>query len=133
MNNFHTMLSDMMRSLVTEPVTQQYPVERTAPPKRLRAAIEWDASQCTGCGLCATDCPADAIEVIVIDKKAKRFVLRYHADRCTFCAQCVFSCRQGAMRIGNSKWELAATEKDPLTFVYGAPDDIATVLEGRTG
>ena len=90
-----TMWKDALSSLFKPAATQRYPFVRREAPEHLRGQLHWDPSACTGCGLCAKDCPADALEVIVLDKKAKRFVMHYHVDRCTFCAQCVSSCRQG--------------------------------------
>ena len=77
------------------------------------------------------DCPAQAIEIVVIDKKAKRFVMRYHEDRCTFCAQCVYSCRQGSLEMSNEIWEMAALSKDAFTIYTGDEQDIALVLSGE--
>jgi formate hydrogenlyase subunit 6/NADH:ubiquinone oxidoreductase subunit I len=78
------------------------------------------------------DCPAAAIEIIVLDKKAKRFVLRYHLDRCTFCAQCVYSCKQGSLKLSNNVWELAALSKGPFTTYSGSDEDIAEVKSEKT-
>lgn len=123
-----TMLIDILRSLLRRPATEQYPFERRQVPSRLRGKLLWDAENCTGCGLCAKECPADAIEMIVLDRKAKRFVLRYHVDRCTFCAQCVHSCRFECLNMSSADWELAAAERDPFTVYYGDDDDVRAVL-----
>jgi NAD(P)H-quinone oxidoreductase subunit I len=80
------MLGDVLRSLFRRPATERYPFERHPTPPRLRGALHWNPDKCTGCCLCVKDCPANAIEIITIDKANKRFVLRYHADRCTYVA-----------------------------------------------
>lgn len=118
------MLSDVFRSLFRRPVTRQYPFERKEAPGRLRGKLHWDAEKCTGCLLCVKDCPASAIEVIMVDKANKRFVMRYRLDRCTFCAQCVVSCRPGALEMSNQEWELAETSKAPFTIFYGDEADV---------
>lgn len=47
---------------------------------------------CTGCGLCAKYCAAEAIKVI--DEKAK-----IDKERCTGCGQCLVSCPNNATKI----------------------------------
>lgn len=123
-----TMISDIFRSLFQRTATRQYPFEHKQTPERLRGKLHWDAQKCTGCNLCSKDCPANAIEVIMIDKATKRFIVRYHMDRCTFCAQCVLSCPQDALKLSSEEWELADTRKEPFTIYYGESDDVEHVL-----
>ncbi len=78
---FGMMLSDVSRSLFRRPATENYPFVRQVNPPRLRSFLKWDPEACTGCGLCAMDCPANAIQVTMLDRKEKRFVFSYHADR----------------------------------------------------
>jgi formate hydrogenlyase subunit 6/NADH:ubiquinone oxidoreductase subunit I len=125
-----TMLKDVSSSLFKAPVTEKYPFERREAPVRLRGLLHWQREKCTGCGLCAMDCPAAAIQMIVLDKKAKRFVLAYHADRCTFCAQCVHSCRQDCLAMSPMEWELAALGKEAFAIYYGDEADVQLVLAG---
>lgn len=122
------MLSDVTYSLFRKPITQQYPKTRQEAPARLRGYLDWNPEKCTGCGICVMDCPANAIEIIVIDKKEKRFVLRYHVDRCIFCAQCVHSCMHGCLEMRFDVWELAALDKEHFTTLFGDEDDIEQVL-----
>lgn len=126
------MFRDISSSLFKRPITELYPFERKDAPARLRGKLSWDPESCTGCGLCAKDCPANAIEMHVVDRKGKRFVMEYHADRCTFCAQCVHSCRQGSLSLSNEDWELAALTREPFTIYFGDPSDVEKVLAGET-
>ena len=111
-----SMLKDIFKALVQRPITELYPFKRRDTPERLRGRLIWDPASCTGCGLCATDCPAHALEIEVLDKKAKRFIVTVHLDRCTFCAQCVHSCRQGCLRMEADEWELAALTRQPFAI-----------------
>lgn len=122
------MRGDVLSALFRAPVTERYPFERHAAPEQLRGMLRWDGENCTGCGLCAKDCPAQAIEMIVLDRKAKRFVMHYQVDRCTFCAQCVASCRQDCLSMDDETWELAALGRSGFEITYGKPEDIAEAL-----
>lgn len=125
-----TMLKDVLRSLWQRPTTEQYPFVRPPTPARLRGQLHFDPANCTGCRLCVMECPAEALELITLDRKAKRFVLRYHVDRCTYCAQCVQNCRFGCLEMSPDEWELAATSTKPFTIHYGGEADINHVLDG---
>lgn len=121
------MVSDVATSFFKKPVTRRYPFERREAPERFRGKLNWDSSKCTGCQLCVKDCPANAIELTVIDRASKRFVMRFHADRCTFCAQCVVNCRFKCLTLSHEQWELAALTKEPFTVYYGNEDDINSI------
>lgn len=126
-----SMLKDALQSVLKKPATENYPVKRPASPERLRGRLHWDPSHCTGCRLCVKDCPANAIELVDIDRKNKRFVMRYHQDRCTYCAQCVVNCRFECLNMSPEEWELAAVSKKPFEVYYGDEADIEWLLAGR--
>lgn len=125
------MLGDILRSLFRRPVTQQYPFEQPETSEQFRGKLHWNPEKCTGCCLCSKDCPANAIELLTLDQKNKRFVMRYHLDRCVFCSQCVQNCRFGCLSMSNSEWELASENKEPFTVYYGKEEDVAELL-GRS-
>ncbi len=68
------------------------------------------------------------LELIVLDKVKKQFVLRYHNDRCTYCAQCVQNCRFECLSMSHEQWELAALTKQPFTVYYGKEEDVQSIL-----
>jgi formate hydrogenlyase subunit 6/NADH:ubiquinone oxidoreductase subunit I len=123
------MLNDVVLSLFKKPVTELYPFEKTDPPERFRGRLFFDPSACTGCALCVKDCPANAIELVTLDRAAKRFVLKYQTDRCIYCGQCVVGCRFKCIRMSNVDWELASLKKEDFTVYYGKDNDITEVVE----
>lgn len=126
------MFGDVTTSLFRRPITEKYPFERHETPPRLRGELRWNKESCTGCSMCVKDCPANALEMVVIDKKEKRFVLIYHPDRCTFCAQCVFTCMHDCLELSSDSWELASLERQTYKQYHGEPTDVVLVLEGYT-
>ena len=128
MSTLGAMFGDIIRSLFKKPFTQLYPFEKKPAPELLRGKLIWDPTKCTGCQLCIKDCPANAIELITLDKVNKRFVMRYNVDRCTFCEQCVVSCRFKCLSMSNEDWELASIKKEPFTVYYGKDSDVEFLL-----
>ena len=120
------MINDLTRSTLQGPMTEKYPFERRSSPERLRGKLNWDPEACIGCGLCEKDCPSRALELIVIDKKAKQFEMLYRVDRCTFCAQCVHNCRQACLMLSNEEWELAALSTDNFQFTFHGKVDVGS-------
>jgi formate hydrogenlyase subunit 6/NADH:ubiquinone oxidoreductase subunit I len=112
------MLSDVFASLFRRPFTERYPFAVRPAPARLRGKLLWDQGKCRGCMLCVRDCPAQAIEVEVVDRAAKRYAFRYYLDRCIYCAQCVSSCRDGALSMSSDLYHLAAPDKSGFVETY---------------
>ncbi len=125
---FGTMISDVIHSLFQAPVTQKYPFVRSETPQRLRGKLTWEAERCSACQLCAKECPANALQVITIDRTNRRYVMQYKMDRCTFCAQCVLNCRFKCIEMAADDWELAALDKKAFTVYYGKETDVNAVL-----
>ena len=123
-----TMFSDIAQSIVRSPATEAYPAAGHDVPARARGMLRWDPAKCTGCSLCAKDCPAFALEVIVVDRKAKRVVMNYDVGKCAFCGQCVESCRFGCLSMEESLWELATADSSTFGQTMGSPDDIQAAL-----
>ena len=126
-----TMFKDILRSFFSGHTTRLYPVERIAPPPRYRGVLSYTPSACTGCSLCVRDCPSDAIELIILDRAAKKYVVKYHMDRCIYCGQCVVNCKFKCIGMSNQDWEHAALNKDFMVY-YGRDEDIAGYVESLT-
>lgn len=124
-----SMFGDIFKSFFKKPATEKYPFVKLDAPENLRGKLVWDPEKCSGCQLCIKDCPSNAIELLVLDKVNKKFVMRYNIDRCTFCAQCVQSCRFGCIEMSDEMWELASIKKEPFEVYYGKDEDIQFLLE----
>ncbi len=124
-----SLVGELISSLFKKPVTITYPATKESTPEGFRGKLVYDSVKCTGCSLCVKDCPAAALELIVLDRANKRFVMRYYADRCTFCEQCVISCRSEALELSRDEWELASISREPLDILYGHEEDIQEVLD----
>ena len=122
------MLGDVVRSLFKNPATEKYPFVKKTAPERLRGKVNWKAESCIGCNLCVRECPANALELITIDKKAKRFVMHYDVNRCIYCAQCEHSCKFGSIYLSDTEWELAALTQEPFKVYYGKEEDVEVIL-----
>jgi formate hydrogenlyase subunit 6/NADH:ubiquinone oxidoreductase subunit I len=123
------MFKDILRSFFTRHTTQLYPVERIAPPERYRGILSYNSSVCTGCSLCVKDCPSNAIELVILNRAAKQYVMKYHLDRCIYCGQCMVNCKPKGIGMSNQEWEHAALEKNFMVY-YGNDEDINKYLEG---
>ena len=123
-----TMFKDVVRSLFSKSSTRLYPVERVSPPERFRGALAYTPSVCTGCNLCVKDCPSNAIELIILDRAAKKYVMKYRLDRCIYCGQCVVNCKPKGLDMPSQEWEHAALDQNFMVY-YGNEKDIAKYLE----
>lgn len=133
MSNKHgTMFNDIIKAFFHKPVTVNYPAESCEIPIHTRGKVIYTADTCTGCRLCVRDCPANAIDILIIDRKEKRFVMDYQLGNCIFCGQCVESCRFDCIELSDTAWELASTNKDDFNILYGRKEDVQKVLNSRT-
>ncbi|MFC1907143.1 4Fe-4S dicluster domain-containing protein [Chloroflexota bacterium] len=60
--------------------------------------VALDASSCTGCSLCAVDCPTGAIEVIDSEKTGDYRLLFDHSN-CVACGKCVAICPEECLSL----------------------------------
>ena len=127
------MLGDITRSLFKRPVTELYPFERRPAPARLRGLLVFDPAKCTGCKICMRDCPAKALQLIVVDKATKRFAMKFHSDRCTYCAQCVVSCNFSSLSMSSDQWELAGLSPNGFEMTFGRDEDLAALRAHDAG
>jgi NADH-quinone oxidoreductase subunit I len=97
-----------LRTMFRKPVTVQYPSERMPVAPRFHGppGLLWDAAVsepvCTGCQICARECPCECISVTMRDNpkfatgesKRKKIVDWYSIDLglCSYCDICVEVC-----------------------------------------
>jgi len=124
-----SIFNDVLKSFFSAPVTEKYPFERPETALRFRGKLSFDPAKCTGCGLCSKDCPANALEIVIIDRAAKRFVARYNIDHCIYCGQCVQSCKFKCLDMSKDDWELAALNRESFAVNFGKEEDIAAFME----
>lgn len=117
---FYEILKGMaltLSRLFSHAVTIQYPKERRqiAPGFRGQHALvkhpQTGQAKCVGCGLCATICPSQCIQIY----REKGKVTRYEIDilRCIFCGFCVEACPYGAISL-TENYEYSAYKKEDL-------------------
>ncbi len=94
-------LSALLDALIRKPETVAYPHGPLSMPENYRGVIVMaDPDQCSGCGLCVRDCPAQAL---VLEKTSRNeFRLSYYPARCAYCGQCEDNCRRGAISHTNA-------------------------------
>ncbi|MEA3402780.1 MAG: 4Fe-4S dicluster domain-containing protein [Armatimonadota bacterium] len=124
------MAMELMESLlVRKRATVLYPAERLEPPERFRGRLQYDSSECTLCGLCQRDCPADVIKVV--RKRVEREDgtkeltghLEFEMDRCIFCGQCAHSCHKGSISFSR-EFELAQDAREKF-MMHTRTEDVA--------
>jgi NADH-quinone oxidoreductase subunit I len=116
--------------VVEEPVTIEYPEEKTPVYPRFRGRHKLQRfedtglEKCVGCSLCAAACPADCIRVVAAENTpdnqvsaGERYAAVYEINmtRCIFCGYCEVACPFDAITMGND-YELADYTRSDLLF-----------------
>jgi formate hydrogenlyase subunit 6/NADH:ubiquinone oxidoreductase subunit I len=101
--------------------TIRYPYQEAVRPERLRGKIEHDLDKCTGCGLCARDCPATAITMVESTKTKTKKKPEFRFDRCIFCGTCAEICPKKAITMSTT-FEMAAFDLKDESLVVVSED-----------
>ena len=62
-------IPEALKATFKKPFTLMYPFETREPEEGFRGKQVFDLSKCISCNLCATDCPAFAIEMVELQGK----------------------------------------------------------------
>ncbi|MHB1355092.1 MAG: 4Fe-4S binding protein [Anaerolineae bacterium] len=109
--SYFYLLPHLIKSLCQKPITIAYPHGDLDLPEGYRGTMVVDISLCGGCGLCARDCPANALEVERSSNKGVRVVL--YNDRCISCGQCALVCKRNAVQL-TSAYRSAEVDRTSL-------------------
>lgn len=104
------LIKDMGSCIFKKPFTHQYPFVKAHAPEGYRGKHVFYPEKCMSCGLCARDCPANAIELVEVSgKRMPKFFL----DRCIFCYLCAENCPREAIKL-STDFEMSTTENKDL-------------------
>ncbi len=81
------------------------------------------------CMLCMKDCPANAIEILTVDRAAKKFVMRFHTRIAAPIVPSVQNCRFNCLGMESEEYELAALSREPFVVYYGREEDVQFILD----
>jgi NADH-quinone oxidoreductase subunit I len=111
------LLGLVLKNLVSKPATIQYPRVKTPVELDFRGVQYADLGKCTGCSLCAIECPADAIKMTPIPPEyevpktnPRRIYPLINYGKCVFCYRCVKVCPTNAYIVTN-KYDIAGVSR----------------------
>ena len=104
-----TVLSEMLRNLVSRPTTTLYPVEKVPIPGAFRGRVEYADERCIGCSKCSRVCPASAITMVESPREVEfggKTMMRKKRPqvapfRCIRCGLCERHCPADAIHLRN--------------------------------
>lgn len=80
-----TFTGQVLKNLVSKPVTTSYPEKPAVYPERSRGHIEIDIDECISCGLCTRGCPPRCLKVNKVE--GTWTINRFDCIACGYCVQ----------------------------------------------
>jgi NADH-quinone oxidoreductase subunit I len=129
-------LKTTLRAFFTKPVTIIYPYRKVEIADRGQGLIRLRMIQldppvfkCTGCGICASNCPQHCITVQKKEKQPEVYTVNY--GLCMFCRICIDTCPFNALEqtqehefIGESQGEFIRTKEFlKMNSVFADPSE----------
>lgn len=105
-------------NLFKKRATDKYPEAPASVAEGFRGKQILDLKNCISCTLCARECPANAIEMVMVEGKKRPLI---HLDKCVFCYVCADVCPRKVFQT-SKVFDLAATDKNTLVI---KPEPIA--------
>ncbi len=106
-----------LRNFLKGPATVEYPRVPAPVEPDYRGRHYADLRKCTGCSVCAIECPANAIEMVEVPSgyevpasNRRRVYPLIDYGKCVFCYRCVAVCPFSAYVVSN-EYKLAGPEK----------------------
>ena len=102
-------------------VTRLYPEKVIEFPSSYRGLHNIDPARCTGCGICAQNCPNKCIEIVHEKEEVKtglpllRLFPKIDVGHCMFCGICLEVCPEDALSWSRA-FELAAWTRDDTIY-----------------
>lgn len=106
----------LKKSIQVGKATVPYTPGISKAPEGFRGAPEIDPEKCTGCWLCVSACPTDALVMRDDKVQDKRTLFLSYGD-CIFCGLCELACPYQAISF-KGKFELAAKSKKDLALSF---------------
>jgi len=111
-----SMMKAVAEMVFRKPFTRPYPFVKPKAPPGFRGRQVLHIDRCVGCGICAQDCPAQAIDMI--ERQGKKLP-SFHLECCIFCGQCAESCGRGAIELSRT-FEMASFDRKSLVLLPDA-------------
>lgn len=111
------LLTETILNIFKKPDTQQFPKEKTKPPKKIRGKHIFHQEKCIGCLLCEKSCPTNAIKMHVVSGEKGKNHFEIDFGKCIFCGLCVERCPTAALEFSD-EYLMATKKRSNLIVKY---------------